>query len=57
MKILYIFNCSEFPPNFLPLAIAAKHKGYDVVMAGNNNQQKIESLGLSFVEYRFSRSG
>lgn len=60
MKILYLVNCSDFfCSHFLPLAIAAKNKGYDVVVAaGNNNQQKrIESLGLSFVEYRLSRSG
>lgn len=60
MKILYLVNCSDFfCSHFLSLAIAAKNKGYDVVVAaGNNNQQKrIESLGLSFVEYRLSRSG
>lgn len=60
MKILYLVNCSDFfCSHFLPLAIAAKNKGYDVVVAaGNSNQQKrIESLGLSFVEYRLSRSG
>lgn len=60
MRILYLVNCSDFfCSHFLPLAISAKSKGYDVfIAAGNNNQQeKIESLGLSFVGYRLSRSG
>ena len=60
MKILYLVNCSDFfCSHFLPLAMAAKDKGHDVIIAaGNNNQQqRIEELGLSFVEYSLSRSG
>ncbi|EHQ15716.1 glycosyl transferase group 1 [Shewanella baltica OS183] len=59
MKVLYLVNCSNFfCSHFLPLAISTKNKGHNVIIAAGNNhqQERIENLGFSFVEFDLSRS-